>query len=237
LIVAQAPVALLAARNATRTVPIVTFYVGDPVRMGVVESLARPGGNVTGFTWDTGFEGIAKSLEAIKEIVPLARRIAILWNLENDSHPFYVKEFDAHARTLRMAIQSLGVRSVDEFEGAFRQMAEQKSDAVNVFADPLTIRHREALTALLARYPIPAMWSSAQWPLAGSVVTMGPNVDDQPRRVAEYMDRILKGAPAGSLPFQQPTRQDLIVDAKVARSLGIKLPRSLRLRADRIVDD
>jgi putative ABC transport system substrate-binding protein len=237
LIVAQAPASLLAARHATRTVPIVTFYIGDPIRMGVTRSLARPDGNVTGFTWDMGIEGTAKALEVVKEIVPDARRVAVLWNLENDSHPFYVEEFQAHARKLRLAMLSMGVRSADEFERAFRRMAAQEAQAVIVFADPFTIRNRDVLTATLARFAIPVMWGSAQWPLPGSVVTLSTNVDDQPRGVAEYVDRILRGASPSSLPFQQPTRVDLIVDAKVARSLGLKLPRSLLSRADRVVDE
>jgi putative ABC transport system substrate-binding protein len=115
LIVAQAPPALLVARSATQSVPIVTFFVGDPVRMGIVPSLARPGGNVTGFTWDAGAEGTGKALQITMELFPKARRFGLLWNQENDSGPFYVREFETHARTLGLTLVSVGVRTPEDF--------------------------------------------------------------------------------------------------------------------------
>lgn len=236
LIVAQAPVALRAALLATQTIPIVTFYVGDPIRMGVVKSLARPGGNVTGFTWDTGPEWSGKSLQLIKEIVPRANLIAILWNLENDSHPFYLSEFQGNARTLGLPTLSVGVRRAEELEGAFRKMTAERASAVLIFSDPFTVRNRETLATLLARFALPAMWGTAVWPLPGALITFGPNVTDHPRHVAEYMDKILKGTPPANLPFQQPTRFDLIVNAKIAKTLGLTLPPSVLLRADRVID-
>ena len=235
LIIAQAPSALHAARAATSRIPIVTFFIGDPVRMGVTRSLARPDGNVTGFTWDMGVEGTAKMLELVRELVPQARQVALLWNLDNESHPFYVEEFDAHAPKLGLSILSLGVRRSQDFEGAFQRMKQHGTGAVIIFSDPFSVAHREVLSDLLGRYPVAAMWGSALWPLRGAVITAGPNVADQPRRAAEYMDRILKGASPASLPFQQPTKIDLILDANVARSLGLTLPSSLVLRADRVI--
>lgn len=237
LIVAQAPNALLVARTATQSIPIVTFYIGDPIRMGVVKSLARPGGNVTGFTWDTGAEWVGKSLQFIKEILPRASRIAILWNLDNDSHPFYLKEFEAYARTLKFSTLSLGVGGADDLEGAFKKMTQEQVSAIVIFSDPFTVRNRKTLTALLNRFPIPAMWGTAVWPLSGALITFGPNVADHPQRVAEYMDKILKGSSPADLPFQQPTRFDLIVNIKIAKALGLTLPPSLLLRADKIVDE
>ena len=236
LIVAQAPSALLVARTATQSIPIITFYIGDPIRMGVVKSLARPGGNVTGFTWDTGPEWLGKSLQLIKEILPRASRIAILWNLDNDSHPFYLKEFEAYARTLGFSTLSLGVGRVEDLEGAFKKMTQAQVSAVVIFSDPFTVRNRETLTALLNRFPIPAMWGTAVWPLSGALITFGPNATDHPQRVAEYMDKILKGSSPANLPFQQPTRFDLIVNVKIAKAFGLTLPPSLLLRADQIVD-
>ena len=234
LIVAQAPPALLAARSATQSIPIVTFFVGDPVRMGIVPSLARPGGNVTGFTWDTGAEGTGKSLEIAKELFPKARGFGLLWNLENDTGPFYAREFESYASTLGLAIVSVGVRTPEEFAPAFERMAREKVSAVLVFPDPFTIRHHTAVSAALGRYRLPALWGSAAWPLQGAVLTFGPNVADQPRSAAEYMDRILKGAAPGELPFQQPTKSDLIIHAKTAREFGVPIPRSLLIRADRV---
>jgi putative ABC transport system substrate-binding protein len=235
LIIAQAPTALHAAKSATRTIPIVTFFIGDPIRMGITRSLARPGGNITGFTWDAGVDGAGKSLELLKEIVPRAAQIGVVWNLDNESHPFYLRDMNAYARTLRLSLLSIGVRRPEEFEGAFQRMADRKVSAMMIFSDPLTVRNREGLTALLGRFPIPAMWGSAQWPLQGALITSGPNVADQPRGVAEYMDRIFKGASPAALPFQQPTTFDLILDAKVAKTLGLIIPPALLLRADKVV--
>ena len=236
LIVAQAPIALLAARSATETIPIITFYIGDPVRMGVVKSLARPGGNVTGFTWDTGGEWTGKTLELIKETVPRANRVAVLWNLENDSHPFYLNEVETYARALGLSSLSVGVRRTEELEGAFRKMTQGRADAVAILSDPFSVRNRETLTALLQRYPIPAWWGTAVWPLSGALITFGPDVTDHPRRAAEYMDTILKGASPANLPFQQPTRFDLIIDLKTAKALGLTIPQSILLRADRVIE-
>ncbi|MEO5881964.1 MAG: ABC transporter substrate-binding protein [Caldimonas sp.] len=234
LIVAQAPPALLAARSATQSVPIVTFFVGDPVRMGIVPSIARPGGNVTGFTFDTGAEVVGKWLEIAMELFPKARRFGLLWNQENDTGPFYAREFESYAITLGLALVSVGVRTPEEFAPAFDQMAREKVGAVLVFPDPFTVRHRPALSAALGRYRLPALWGSVAWPLQGAVLTFSANVADQPRRAAEYMDRILKGAAPGELPFQQPTKSDLIIHAKTARELGVPIPHSLLVRADRV---
>jgi len=234
LIVAQAPPALLAARSATQSVPIVTFFVVDPVGMGIARSLARPGGNVTGFTWDAGAEGIGKAFELTRELFPNARRFGMLWNQENDSGPVYAREFESQGSALGLALVSVGVRTPEEFAPALDRMARQKVSAVFVFTDPFTIRHSSALSAVLSRYRLPALWGSVVWPLQGAVISSGFNVDDQPRRAAEYMDRILKGAAPGELPFQQPRKFDLVVHAKTAREFGLSIPRSLLLRADRV---
>lgn len=236
LIVAQAPNALLVARTATQSIPIVAFYIGNPVRMGVVDSLARPGGNITGFTWDTGPEWAGKSLQLVKEILPRATRIAILWNRDNDSHPFYLEAFEAYAKVLGLSTLSLGVRGSAELEGAFRKMMHEQVSAVVIFSDPFTVRNLDVLTTLLNRFPIPAMWGTAVWPLAGALVTFGPNVTDHPGRAAEYMDKIFKGSSPADLPFQQPTRFDLIVNVTVAKALGLRVPPSVLLQADRVID-
>jgi putative ABC transport system substrate-binding protein len=234
LIVAQAPPALLAARSATQSVPIVAFFIVDPVGMGFARSLARPGGNVTGFTWDAGADGIGKALELTRELFPNARRFGMLWNQENDSGPVYAREFESQGSALGLALVSVGVRTPEEFAPAFDRMAREKVSAVLVFTDPFTIRHSSALSALLSRYRLPALWGSVVWPLRGAVISSGFNVDDQPRRAAEYMDRILKGAVPGELPFQQPTKFDMVIHGKTAREFGLPIPRSLLLRADRV---
>ena len=236
LLVAQAPSALLVARKATGTIPIVTFFVGDPVQMGVVQSLARPGGNVTGFAWDSGFEGTGKLLEVMKELLPGSRRIGLLWNRENDSHPRYVEEFEKRAVPLGLVTVSVSVTNVQDFAGSFRHLKRAGAAGAIVFTDPFTILHREAMSQALALHPLPAIWQSAAWPWSAAVITYAPNVSDQPRRAAEYADRIFRGEAAGTLPFQLPSRDDFIVNVKVARSLGIVVPKSLLVRADRLIE-
>jgi putative ABC transport system substrate-binding protein len=135
---------------------------------------------------------------------------------------------------VRLELVSVGVRNPDDFVPALERMAGDKVSAVIVFADPFMVRHRPALTAALQRSRLPALWSGAAWPLPGAVLTFGPDVADQPRRAAEYMDRILRGAAPGELPFQQPTKANLVIHAKTARELGISIPRSLLVRADRV---
>lgn len=236
LVIAQAPSALFAARTATQSIPIITFYIGDPIRMGVVKSLALPGGNITGFTWDTGPEWVGKSLQLINEVVPRRSKIAFLWNLENDSHPFYVKQFEDYARTLGFSTLSLGVRRTEDLETAFKKMVNAKAAVLVIFTDPFSVRNRERLTTLLNKYPVPAVWGTTTWPLSGALITFGPNVTDQAQGVAEYMDKIFKGASPAELPFQQPMRFDLIINVKIAKSLGLKLPQSLLLRADKLIE-
>ena len=158
----------------------------------------------------------------------------MLWNQENDSGPVYAREFESQGSALGLALVSVGVRTPEEFAPAFDRMAREKVSAVLVFTDPFTIRHSSALSALLSRYRLPALWGSVVWPLRGAVISSGFNVDDQPRRAAEYMDRILKGAFPGELPFQQPTKFDMVIHGKTAREFGLPIPRSLLLRADRV---
>jgi putative ABC transport system substrate-binding protein len=158
----------------------------------------------------------------------------MLWNQENDSGPFYARAFEAHASSLGLALVSVGVRTPEDFAPAFARMAREKVSAVLVFPDPFTIRHRPELSAALGRYRLPALWGSVVDPLQGAVVSSAFNNSDQPRRAAEYMDRILKGTAPGELPFQQPTKFDLVIHAKTARELGVSISRSLLLRADRI---
>lgn len=235
LLVAQAPTALRAARAATRSIPIVTFFIGDPIRMGVTRSLARPSSNVTGFTWDAGIDTVVKGLEVIKELRPPVQSVALLWNLENDSHPHYVKEVESLGGRFGLAVLAIGVRHADELDAAFGRMVEQKVGVAIVFTDPFTVTHRDRLVAAMARHPVAVFWGSAAWPLDGAVITFGANVGDQPRAVADYVDRILKGAAPAELPFQQPTRFDLILDVRAAQALGLVFSQVLLLRADSVL--
>jgi putative ABC transport system substrate-binding protein len=235
LIVAHAPIALRAARGATGSIPIVTFFIVDPIRMGVTKSLARPDSNVTGFTWDAGVDTAVKMFEVVKELQPPVQRVALLWNLQNDSHPHYVKEFESLGGRFGLAVLAIGVRHADELDAAFHRTVEQKAGVAIVFTDPFTVEHRGRLTEAMARHPVAVLWGSAAWPLDGAVITFGANVSDQPREAADYVDRILKGAAPAELPFQQPTRFDLILDARAAQALGLRFSQALLLRADTVV--
>jgi putative ABC transport system substrate-binding protein len=235
VIVAQGPPALLAARAATATIPIVTFFIGDPIRMGVSRSLARPDGNVTGFTWDAGAEATGKVLEVIREMLPRTTRVGLLWTRENDSHPLYVEEFKSQGRRLGMSLLSSPVSAPSEFATALRALRKDRAQAIVAFADPFTFKHRGELSLAIEHNRLPVVWTGVQWPLDGALLTYGPNVEDQPRRAAEYVIRILKGSRPSDLPFQQPTRDALIVDSKVAHALGIALPATLLTRADKVI--
>ena len=234
LIVAQAPPALLAARSATQSVPIVTFFVATLFAWASCRRSRAPAATSPASPGTLAQKEPESRSQITKELFPKARRFGLLWNQENDTGPFYAREFESHASTLGLALVSVGVRTPEEFAPAFDRMAREKASAVLVFPDPFTIRHRPALSAALGRYRLPALWGSVAWPLQGAVLTSGFNVADQPRRAAEYMDRILKGAAPGELPFQQPTKFDLIIHAKTARELGVPIPRSLLVRADRV---
>jgi putative ABC transport system substrate-binding protein len=235
LIVAQGPPALLAARAATSTIPIVTFFIADPVRMGVSRSLAKPDGNVTGFTWDSGIEGAGKLLEVIREMSPRTRRVGLLWNRENDSHPVYVEQFKAQGSRLGLSMLSGAVSAPEHFEPALRKLLIDGADTTIAFADPFTVKHRDALSMAVRRLRAPVVWTGLQWPLEGALLTYGASVADQPRRAAEYAVRVLQGAKPADLPFQMPTRDELIVDVNVARALAITLPPALLLRAGSII--
>jgi putative ABC transport system substrate-binding protein len=230
ILVAWQTPAAHAAKQATTTIPIV-IYAGDPVGTGLVASLARPGGNITGMSSITAGLG-GKTLELIRELLPSAKRVAVL---ANDVDPFtkpFLEQIQSAGEAMAIEIRPLRVRGVDEFDAAFAQMAQWRADMLIV--QPSLARDAAISRALKNRFPtISAMRA---FPEAGGLMSYAASPTQSFREVAVYVDKILKGAKPGDLPMQQPTTFELVINAKTASSLGISLPRALWLRADQIIE-
>jgi putative ABC transport system substrate-binding protein len=223
-----------AAKEATSTIPIVTAGAGDAVGTGLIASLARPGGNVTGIS-DQATELSAKRLEFLKEAVPKASRIAVLWNADDRAMTLRYREIEKASHVLRVTVHPLGVREPDDFDGAFAAMTRERPDALFLVTDSLTILNRKRVLDFAAQHRIPAMYEFSFLVRDGGLMSYGPNLDDNFRRAAVYVDRILKGAKPGELPVEQPTRYYLVVNVKTAKALGLTIPPSVLGRADEII--
>jgi putative ABC transport system substrate-binding protein len=234
LIVTLGGPAAEAAKEATSTIPIVIASTGDAVGIGLIASLARPGGNITGIT-DQATELSAKRLEFLKEAVPKASRIAVLWNADDRAMTLRYREIERAARILRVAVQPLGVREPDDFDMAFSAMTRDRPDALFLVTDALTTLNRKRILDFAAVHRIPAMYEFAFLVRDGGLMSYGADFDDIWRRAAVYVDRILKGAKPGELPVEQPTRYYLLVNVKTAKALGLTIPASLLLRADELI--
>lgn len=220
------------ARKATDTIPIVMGASEDPVEIGLVASLARPGGNVTGVTFISS-EVSGKRLELLKEAVPGISRVAVLWNPTHVDLDF--RELQVAGRALGVEVHSVEVRSPEELDGAFRAVASGRADALVVVPSRLMNLNAKRIAdfALERRLPAVSMWSS--FAEAGGLMTYGPNIPAMIRRAATHADKILKGARPGDLPVERPTRFDLVINLKTANALGLTIPQSLLLRADRVI--
>ena len=234
LIVTAGTPAARAAKEATRTIPIVAVAVGDPVGTGLVASLARPGANLTGFA-DISVDLSAKRLEFLKNVVPTASRIAVLWNPAHPTNPLQLRETELAAQTLGLTLQPLEVRGADDFEHAFAAMVKGRAAALVVLADPITILHRGRLADLAAKNRLPAIYAFRELAEAGGLMAYGTNLPDLFRRAATYVDKILKGAKPADLPIEQPTKFELVINMKTAKALGLKIPQSVLIRADEVI--
>jgi putative ABC transport system substrate-binding protein len=236
LIVASSPQPSRAAKNATSTIPIVFISVADPVRVGLVESLARPGGNVTGVATlvPGGFMG--KGLELLKQAVPQATRIAVLLNPTNEvSNTLFALEGPPAARQLGVQLQVLEVRAPEGIERAIDAAVQEKADALWVVGDPIFHNPVQRVPDLVARAKLPAMYLLRELVTAGGLMSYGPDFDELFRRGAIYVDKILKGAKPADLAVEQPTKFQLVINLKTAKALGITIPQSLLLRADEVI--
>ena len=237
LIVASAGTqAATAAKNATETIPIVMIYVRDPVGTGLIASLARPGGNVTGVSGSAGLELVAKQLELLKETVPKIRRVAILSNPANAYHQLAIREVNVAARSLGVQLQLLEARGPNEFDGAFAAMAKERVGALLVLSDAIFGSHRTRLADLAARSRLPAAFGVRDDVEAGGLMSYGPSILDSYRQAATYVDRILRGAKPAELPVERPTKFELVINMKTAKALGLTIPQSVLLRADHVIE-
>ena len=235
LIVSWGTQGVMAAKNATETIPIVMIAVRDPIGTGLIASLARPGGNVTGVSGSAGLEWVAKQLELLKETVPKVRRVAILSNPTNAYHQLAIRELDVAARPLGVQLQLLEARGANEFDGAFAAMAAESVGALLVLSDAMLNSHRTRLADLAARSRLPAAYGVRESVEAGGLMSYGPSFLDSFRRAATYVDKILKGAKPAELPVEQPTKFELVINMKTAKALGLTIPQSVLLRADEVI--
>jgi putative ABC transport system substrate-binding protein len=235
-VIAASPTpAAMAARNATRTIPIVGMSLTEPVRLGLIASLARPGGNVTGVAYGVDTEIFGKQLELLKEAVPKVRRVAVLSNSTGPAHPYQIGSVKAAARSLGVQLQLLEAREPGELDGAFAAMAKERAGALLIVGDPLFFIHRARLADLAVKHRLPSMSTQQQWVEAGGLISYGPRLPDLYRRAATYVDKILKGASPADLPIEEPTQFELVVNVKTAKALGLTIPQSLLLRADQVL--
>ena len=220
-----------AAKNATSAIPIVMALSTDPVGQGLIASLARPGGNVTGMS-DNAIDLSAKRLELLKEAVPTASRIAVLWNTEDRAMTQRYREIDRAAQALALSIQPLGVRQPDDFERVFSEMNRERPDAMIMVTDVLTNLNRKRVLDYAEAHRIPAMYEFASLVHEGGLMSYGPSDDYLFGRAAVYIDKILKGAKPSELPAEEPTVYHLVINPRTAKALGFNIPQSLLLRAE-----
>jgi putative ABC transport system substrate-binding protein len=235
VIVTPNPAGTQAAKQATRTIPIVMLSEIDPVGSGLVASLARPGGNITGLTPTAGPEIVGKHLELLKQTVPKVSRVAVLRNPTNPDSAPMTREVEGAARRLGVQLQMLDVRLPDELDGAFAAMTRDRAGALLLLWDTMFILHRERIASLAARSRLPTVAGARDMAEVGFLLTYGRSTPHAFRRAATYVDKILKGAKPGDLPIEQATKFELTINVKTAKALGLTIPPSVLARADALI--
>ena len=235
VIVAFSTLAALPAKKATAAIPIV-MVSGDPVGTGLVASLARPGGNVTGLTAFSP-DLVGKRLELLKQAVPQLVRVAVLWDADGPSKILEFKEAEATAPALGLQLQSLGVRAPHpDLEGALAAASKGRAQGLVVLNNPLTLTYRAQIGGMALGHRLPSMFDGREYSEAGGLMSYGANVSDLFRRAATFVDRILKGAKPGELPIEQPSKFELVINLKTTKALGLTIPPSLLQRADQMIE-
>jgi ABC-type uncharacterized transport system substrate-binding protein len=235
IIVAAGPVAPLAAKQATTTIPIVMTYHGDPLGSGLVASLGRPGANVTGLSF-LHPAVVGKQIELLKEVVPKVKRVAAFTNPGNPTRALMLTEAESAARSLGLWLQVFDARGPGEFDALFSTLRKKHTDALLVLVDPMLFGQRKRLADLTAKDRLPAISGLREFADAGILMTYGASLSDLFRRAATFVDKILKGATPGDLPVEQPTKFELVVNLKTAKALGLTIPQSVLLRADEVIE-
>jgi putative ABC transport system substrate-binding protein len=234
LLIAIGPQAALALKSATATIPIVFVAVANPVGIGLVQSLARPGGNVTGFA--TLVPELDPQLKVIREMLPTASKIAVLVNPRNPMQRLYIAELPQTAQTLGVALPIVEATTAEELDIAFASAAAQHVDAISVLGDELTFRYAAQIAALAAKHRLPAAYLSRYFVTRGGLISYGPDFSDLHFSAGGYVDKILKGAKPSDLPVEQPIKFQLVINMKTAEALGLTVPPSLLARADELIE-
>jgi ABC-type uncharacterized transport system substrate-binding protein len=238
VIVASSPPMLRSVQRATSSIPVVMIAVSDPVGMGFIASLARPGGNITGVTSaiPEGFMG--KALQLIREAVPNTSRVGLLFNAANPLNyaTASARELAAAAQALKIQLHHLEIRSADDIEKTMTAVNLDRLQAVYVFADPLTFRHRKRIHELAAHHKVPTFVPTPEYVEGLALLSYGPSLRDMHRQAAVYVDKILKGIKTADLPVEQPTKYQLVINLKTAKALGLTIPQSLLQRADQVIE-
>jgi len=225
----------LAAKAATTTIPIVFTTAGDPVQLGLVASLNRPGGNITGVSFLVGTIA-SKRLELLRELIPTAALIGYLVNPGNPTSEIETRDAEVAARALGLQLHVVVAYGERDFDQAFASFVQQRVDAMFVGGDPIFLNRRDQIVALAARHAIPAMYNLRQWPVAGGLISYGGSLTESFRQVGVYAGQILKGAKPADLPVQQSTRVELVINLKTAKALGLKVPLTLQVAADEVIE-
>jgi putative ABC transport system substrate-binding protein len=233
VILASASSAGIAAKNATTTVPIVFTSLSHPVEIGLVKSLARPGGNITGLTVNVSAHA-GKRLELLRELVPTLRRVAVLTHPGHPTDPVQRKEMEEAARALGLQLNPTAVRSPEDFEAAFKAVG--RADGLVHIDTPLFTTHRARLAELAAKSRLPAIWAHSTIVEAGGLMSYGTYIPALFRRAAIHVDRVLKGTKPADLPVEQPTKFELVINLKTAKALGVTIPPLLLLQADQLIE-
>jgi ABC-type uncharacterized transport system substrate-binding protein len=227
--------AALAVKKAAIPVPLVIAAIGDPVRAGVVPSLARPGGNITGLSAEaTDLEG--KRLQLLGEVVPGLSHVAVMWNPLNAFQEFSIRELNVAGDTLKIKVQPVAVGVTEDLGAAFATLVKDKPQALIILADRVFLHNRGRLMDFAAQNRLPGVYAYRELVEAGGLMSFGPSYEDLHRRAATYVDKILKGAKPADLPIEQPTKFNLVVNRRAAKTLGLTIPGSILARADEVIE-